>query len=150
MIRKELIFAKEDFSSKEDVLQKLTEAAEKEGLLADREAYLEAVYRREKEFATSIGYGIAIPHGKTEAVKEAFIGFMSTKKPFVWDKESGGEAELIFLIGVPAAHTETLHLKAIAEISKRLMREEFRSKLLAAATSEEVFELLKEIDESIR
>ena len=75
MIREPLIFAKEALKNKEDVIRQIAGAAKEEGVLRDPEEFMEAVLQREEEVSTSIGYGIAIPHGKTDAVKEPFISF---------------------------------------------------------------------------
>lgn len=149
MVREKLIFAKQSLKNKEEVIKFIADAANKEGLLNDEDGYIEAVHNREKEISTSIGYGIAIPHGKTDAVKEPFISFMSLKKPFEWDSTMKDQVEAVFMIGVPAKNAGMLHLKAIAAISKKLMSEEFRNKLYAAQTSHEAYELLHEIDKSI-
>ena len=150
MVRKELVFAKESLKSRDEVFNFIADAADKAGLLNDKKEYIAALYRREEEISTSIGHGIAIPHGKTDAVKEAFIAFVSVDKTFVWDESTGDEIEGIFMIGVPASGTETLHLKAIAAISKKLINDEFRAKLFGCKTGDEAYSLLHEIDEGIK
>lgn len=150
MIREPLIFAKEALKNKEDVIRQIAGAAKEEGVLRDPEEFMEAVLQREEEVSTSIGYGIAIPHGKTDAVKEPFISFMSFKTPFIWDQETGDEVKAAFLIGVPETNTEMLHLKAIAAISKRLLDDDFREELYACRSPREAYALLSEIDQSIR
>lgn len=150
MIREPLIFAKEALKNKEDVIRQIAGAAKEEGVLRDPEDFMEAVLQREEEVSTSIGYGIAIPHGKTDAVKEPFISFMSFKTPFIWDQETGDEVKAAFLIGVPETNTEMLHLKAIAAISKRLLDDDFREELYACRSPREAYALLSEIDQSIR
>lgn len=150
MIREPLIFAKEALKNKEDVIRQIAGAAKEEGVLRDPEEFMEAVLQREEEVSTSIGYGIAIPHGKTDAVKEPFISFMSFETPFIWDQETGDEVKAAFLIGVPETNTEMLHLKAIAAISKRLLDDDFREELYACRSPREAYALLSEIDQSIR
>lgn len=150
MIRESLIFAKQEIASKDDVIHFVAEQADKEGLLTDQKTFLQAVYRREEEISTSLGYGMAIPHGKTDAVKTPFMAFVSTKTPFKWDNSMNDEVEAIFLIGVPKTNTEMLHLKAIAAISKKLMNETFRKNLYACQTSHAAYEMLRDIDESIK
>ena len=108
------------------------------------------MYAREAEISTAVGYGIAIPHGKTDAVKEAFIAYVGLNQSFEWDAETKDQVDTVFLIGVPKANTEVLHLKAIAAISKNLMREEFRNKLKACTSSEAAYELLDEINREIK
>lgn len=150
MVRKELVFAKADLTSRDAVIRLIAEAADKEGLLADREEFIRAVYRREEEISTSIGHGIAIPHGKTDAVKEAFMAFASAEKPFLWDENSTDEIKGVFLIGVPQSKADTLHLRAIAAVSKKLINDEFRDKLFACQNSTEAYNMLNEIDQSIK
>lgn len=149
MIRESLIFAKQPFSDKEAILSFVADVAAKEGLLDSKEEFLAAVHKREEEISTSLGYGMAIPHGKTDAVREPFMAFISTQKPFQWDDAMKDQVEAIFLIGVPKTNTEMLHLKAIAAISKKLMDESFRKELYACQTSHEAYEMLRDIDEKI-
>ena len=150
MIREALIFTKQSFTRKEEVISFVADRAEQEGLLNNKEEFVQAVYRREEEISTSLGYGMAIPHGKTDAVKEPFMAFISLAKPFEWDSTMKDQVEAIFLIGVPKTNTEMLHLKAIAAISKKLMNEEFRKKLYACQTNHEAYEMLRDIDEKIK
>ncbi len=150
MIRESLIFTKQSFNDKEEILSFVAEQADKEGLLDSKEEFLGAVHKREEEISTSLGYGMAIPHGKTDAVREPFLSFVSTEKPFKWDDTMKDQVEAIFLIGVPETNTEMLHLKAIAAISKKLMDETFRKRLYACQTSHEAYEMLRDIDESIK
>ncbi len=150
MIRQDLIFAGQDLTTKDEVISFMVEAADRAGLLADKAEFQETVYAREAEISTAVGYGIAIPHGKTDAAKEAFIGYVGLNKSFEWDEETKEQVDTVFLIGVPAAHKDVLHLKAIAAISKSLMREEFRTKLKACSNSEKAYELLDEINREIK
>jgi mannitol/fructose-specific phosphotransferase system IIA component (Ntr-type) len=74
---------------------------------------------------------------------------MRTRKPFVWDEKSADQAQIIFMIGVPINQQDKLHLKILAQISKNLMDENFRSSLLEAESIDEAFSLLKRIEENI-
>lgn len=150
MVRKDLIFACRDTASRGETIDYIVAAADKAGLLSDATKFKEAVYQREKEVSTSIGYGIAIPHGKTDAVKEAFIAFLSPQNSFIWEETMQDEIKGVFMIGVPASGTEMLHLKAISAISKKLLDDDFRTALLAAKTDEEAFGLLSDIDKNIK
>lgn len=150
MIRESLTFAKRPFSSKDEVIAFITDCAAKEGLITDRETFMQAVYRREEEISTSIGYGLAIPHGKTDAVKEAFVSFISVEKAFIWDDKMNDDVEAIFLIGVPQSNAETVHLKTIAAISKKLMNETFREELYACQTDHEAYEMICDMNQNIK
>lgn len=150
MVRKDLIFTCRSLSNRNETIDYIAAAADKAGLLIDAEKFKAAVYRREAEVSTSIGYGIAIPHGKTDAVKEAFIAFLSPQQPFIWEETLNDEIKGVFMIGVPASGTEMLHLKAISAISKKLLDDNFRTALLNAKTDEDAFNLLSDIDKSIK
>lgn len=149
MINKELIVLDSDLLNKEDIIKFLGKKAYDLGYTTNLNKYIEAVEKREKEFSTAVGYGVSIPHGKSEAVNEAFIAFMRSKNPILWDEEDHGPVRLIFLIGVPENKKETLHLKILAQISKKLMDEEFRNNLINES-KDKVFELLMEIEENIK
>lgn len=149
MINKELIVLDSDLSNKEDIIRFLGSKAYDLGYTTNLNQYIEAVEKREKEFSTAVGYGVSIPHGKSEAVNEAFIAFMRSKNPILWDEEDHGPVRLIFLIGVPENKKETLHLKILAQISKKLMDEEFRNSMINE-NKDKVFKLLMEIEENIK
>ena len=149
MINKELIVLDSDLLNKEDIIRFLGKKAYDLGYTTNLNQYIEAVEKREKEFSTAVGYGVSIPHGKSEAVNEAFIAFMRSKNPILWDEEDHGPVRLIFLIGVPENKKETLHLKILAQISKKLMDEEFRNNLINES-KDKVFKLLMEIEENIK
>ncbi|WP_040213752.1 PTS sugar transporter subunit IIA [Clostridium polynesiense] len=149
MINKELIVLDSNLSNKEDIIRFLGKKAYDLGYITNLDHYIEAVEKREKEFSTAVGYGVSIPHGKSEAVNEAFIAFMRSESPIVWDEEENKPVRLIFLIGVPENKKETLHLKILAQISKKLMDEEFRNNMVNENKAK-VFELLMEIEENIK
>lgn len=148
MINKDLIILDSDLLKKEDIVRFLGGKAEKSGYVTDLDEYLKAVERREKEFSTSVGYGVCIPHGKSEAVREEFIAFMRMRNSVIWDKGTNGPVRLVFLIGVPESKKGTIHLKILAEICKKLMDADFRENLLKAS-QDEAFKLLMQIEENI-
>ena len=149
MINKELIVLDSELKNKEDIIRFLGKKSYDLGYITDLDKYIEAVETREKEFSTSIGDGVSIPHGKSEAVNEAFIAFMRSKDPILWDEEGNGPVRLIFLLGVPESKKQTLHLKILAQISRKLMNDDFRNNLLVEDDNE-IFKLLMEIEENIK
>ena len=149
MINKELIFLNSELGERYEVIENMAKKAHELGLVSDIQKYIEVVKEREETFSTAVGYGVSIPHGKTEVVESPFIGFTRMKTPFVWDAEQNEEVKLTFLLGVPVAQQGTLHLKILAQISRRLMREEFREALLIA-NEDEIYNILKEIEASVK
>lgn len=148
MIRKNLIFVGQSFQNRDSVIDFITMMADKAGVLNDQKEFIKTVLNREIKISTSIGYGIAIPHGKTDAVKYPFISYVNLKEAFKWDNTTKDFVKAVFLIGVPAKNTDKLHLKVISEISKKLINDSFRKKLLNCKTSENAFELLNSINQN--
>ena len=150
MIRPEMVFVDEAIDSKEAVIDLISNTAKNQGLIKDVADFKEKVFAREREISTSVGNQVAIPHGKTDTVSEPFVAFMRTKEGFKWDENSAELVRLIFLIGVPDKDANKLHLKYIAEISKKLINDEFRTKLLTLSGKEDVFNLLESINNNVK
>lgn len=145
MIKKEMIALDVDENDKVKVIKHIIKMAFNTGLIGDEELFLKAVLKREADVSTSIGFTVAIPHGKSSTVKEPFISYLRTKKPFIWDKGTKDMDQNIFLIGVPKEGGDKIHLKYLSEISKKLLDENFRKRLFASKTVDSVYELLTTI-----
>ena len=146
MISKELIKTQVNLTSKEDILNACIEMAYQEGKLNDRAAYKAAVLKREEEFSTALGYLVAIPHGQSDSVNEPWVVVMNTKESFKWDERSENEVKLIFLIGVPMKNREKAHLEILANISRNLMDDEFRERMINVNSDEEAYKILKKME----
>lgn len=131
--------------NKTEIIETLAQKAEKLGRIRDLDGYTQAVFAREELFSTAIGYGIAIPHGKSRFVQESFIAFARSPEAFLWDSRSEHRVRLIFLIGVPEEQASDLHLKILANISRGLMNESYRERLLQAGDVLEVMGISKEM-----
>lgn len=119
--------------TKEQVIDELIEILDKDGKLIDKAAFKEAVLKREEEFSTGIGMGIAIPHGKSDAVKEPAMVFGRSNEGIDYESMDEKKAFLFFLIAVPEKSSD-LHLKALAEISRKLMHKEIKEQLMTCET----------------
>lgn len=149
MIREDLIFFKNDFEYQDECLNFMINEIEEAGLLSDKAEFLKAVYKREEEFSTAVGFGVAIPHGMSDAARESFIAFLKTDRPIKWGKEQK-EVNLVFLIGVPEHEKNVTHLKYISQISKNLLHDDFRQHLLSSTNVKEAFEYLNVINDGIK
>lgn len=127
---------------KNSVIRELAEVLDKEGKLLDKGKYVEAVLEREEIFSTSIGMGVAIPHGKSSGVKEATLAFGRSKEGIDFKAADGSLAHLFFIIAVPENSNED-HLRILGQISRKLMHAEIREELLNAKSSEEVIKVLE-------
>jgi nitrogen PTS system EIIA component len=127
-------------TNKMEVLDELIEILAKDGKVTDKEVFKKAVLKREEEFSTGIGFGIAIPHGKCDAVTEASIVFGRSKTGIDYESMDDAPAYLFFLIAVPEKSDDT-HLRALSEISRRLMHTDVREKLMNSETYENIIEI---------
>ena len=123
--------------NKEEVIDELIELLYKDGVVTDKKKYKSAVMKREEQFSTGIGYGIGIPHAKSDAVSTAAIAFGISKDGIDFDSMDEKQVNLIFLIAVPNKSDDT-HLKILSFISRRLMHNEVREKLIKAKNHEDV------------
>lgn len=140
LITKELIVLDLDLSSKEDVVKEMAKLIDAQGRLYDYDGYIKQVFEREEDFPTSIGFEVAIPHGKTNSVKNASLAFARLKNEIQWSDEE--KVKYVFLIAVPETEAGDTHLKILAELSRKIMREEFREKLKSSLKIDELLELL--------
>ena len=124
-------------TTKDEAIDELIELLEKDGKLTNKIEFKKAVMKRKEEFSTGIGMGIAIPHGKSEVVTEASIVFGKSEKGIDYQSMDDELAHLFFLIAVPNDSSD-VHLRALSEISRKLMHSEIREQLLKAQSFEEL------------
>ena len=152
MFEKRLIVLPEQaFGTKEEVLHYLTHL--ENDRVQDADGYEKDVREREATFATYTIEGIAIPHAKTDYVTEPFVIYARLKAPVHWGDDEGEDAKQVFLLGVPKTGKDgssaNLHLKILTHLSKKLMHDDFRNGLLNAATTEEIYQQLKKLEEDL-
>jgi PTS system fructose-specific IIA component len=105
------------------------------------EEVLGAVLQREREFPTGIGYGVAVPHGRTPALNGLVTVAGTTPAPVPYETVDGEPVRLFFLLAGPES-TAGEHVKVLGRISRLVRREPVRSRLLAARTPEEFHRVL--------
>lgn len=145
LITRELINLNLEGSTKDEIMEEMVNMIDRAGALNDKEKYKESLYKREMEGSTGIGFGIAIPHGKSESVKKTSVAFGLKRSGVDWDSLDGEKAKLIFMIAVPTEHAGDEHLKILQILSRKLMDDEFREKLLAATNVEDVVQLFEQM-----
>ncbi len=123
-------------SNKEDAINKLIDLMAQNGNITDKEKYRQVVLKREEEGSTGIGEGIAIPHGKTDAVSKPGLSAMVINDGVDFDSLDGQPAKLLFLIAAPNTK-DNVHLDVLSRLSTLLMDTEFRKSLMEAKTPEE-------------
>ena len=133
-------------SSKQEALDQAVALMVKSGKIRDEEAYRQEVYRREEEGTTGIGEGIAIPHGKCDAVLKPGLAAMVIKEGVDFDSLDGQPVHLIFLIAAPNTK-DNIHLDVLSKLSMLLMDEKFVADLKNAGTVEEFLEIVDKADQ---
>jgi len=128
-------------STKEQCINELVNLMDKTGNLNNKEEYKKAILAREELSTTGIGDGIAIPHGKTKAVKQASLAAAVSKKGVDYDSLDGMPAHLFFMIAVPD-NSDNLHLEVLARLSTILMDENFRTSLINCSDTNEFLKLI--------
>jgi fructose-specific phosphotransferase system IIA component len=131
--------------TKDEIMEEMATMIDRSGALYDKEAYKQSLYHREMEGTTGIGFGIAIPHGKSHAVKQTCVAFGVKRSGVDWDSLDGEKAQLIFMIAVPEEQASNEHLKILQFLSRKLMDDEFREHLLQAKTKEEIMQLFEQV-----
>ena len=121
-------------ADKKETLDLAVELMAKSGKLSDVEKYREQVYAREEESTTGIGEGIAIPHGKCDAVKAPGLAAMVIKNGVEYESLDGEPVTLLFLIAAPNTK-DNVHLDVLSKLSVMLMDENFTTFLRNAKSS---------------
>ncbi|GAB6168413.1 PTS fructose transporter subunit IIABC [Clostridium carnis] len=141
LLNKRAISLNPKVTDKKEAINTLVELMDKAGKLRDKEEYKKAVLAREELSTTGIGEGIAIPHAKTTAVKEAGLSSMVLTEGVDYDSLDGAPAKLFFMIAAPDGENN-LHLEVLARLSTMLMDEGFREDLIQAKSVDEFLKLI--------
>ena len=107
------------------------------GVVTDFDVFKAGIMAREAQTSTGLGDGIAMPHSKNAAVKEATVLFAKSNKGVDYESLDGQPTDLFFMIAAPEGANDT-HLAALAELSKYLMQDGFADRLRKVASPDEV------------
>ncbi|EEV9364426.1 PTS 2-O-a-mannosyl-D-glycerate transporter subunit IIABC [Escherichia coli] len=131
------------FTSREEAIHALTQRLAALGKISSTEQFLEEVYRRESLGPTALGEGLAVPHGKTAAVKEAAFAVATLSEPLQWEGVDGPEAvDLVVLLAIPPNETGTTHMQLLTALTTRLADDEIRARIQSATTPDELLSAL--------
>lgn len=132
-------------TTRDEVIDELIEKLDSAGILESKQVYKQAILDRESQSSTGLGMNIAIPHGKTNAVKRPAVAFGIKRDGVDWRSLDGSDAKLIFMIAVPEESAGDSHLKILQMLSRKLMDEDYRNQLLQVASKSEAMTLLEDI-----
>jgi len=134
-------------TDKEGAIKELVVLLEKRREITDKEKIVEIILEREKLGSTGIGQGIAVPHAKTDQVREIVIAFGLSQSGVNFESLDEEPVYLIFLVLAPAEATG-IHLKVLAKIARLLKDKVFRNSLKSCkGGAKEIFQVIKEEDE---
>ncbi|MFH6657037.1 PTS fructose transporter subunit IIABC [Streptococcus suis] len=137
VLRKDVMLLDLQATSKEAVIDEMIASLVDKGYVTDFDVFKTGIMNREAQTTTGLGDGIAMPHAKNAAVKEATVLFAKSNKGVDYASLDGQPTDLFFMIAAPEGANDT-HLSALAELSKYLMKAGFADRLRAATNPEEV------------
>ncbi|HEL1563128.1 TPA: PTS sugar transporter subunit IIA [Streptococcus suis] len=137
VLRKDVMLLDLQATSKEAVIDEMIASLVDKGYVTDFDVFKTGIMNREAQTTTGLGDGIAMPHAKNAAVKEATVLFAKSNKGIDYASLDGQPTDLFFMIAAPEGANDT-HLAALAELSKYLMKPGFADKLRGVSSPEEV------------
>ena len=138
------IFLDMESTTKEETIRQLGEVLTNNGLVNNKEAYIQSVLEREEHSTTGIGNNIAIPHGKSEAVSEPAIVFARLKQPIDWQSLDEEPVFVVILLAIPESQKGDTHLRILSEIAMKLMDDDITAQLKTETDKQQIAKLLSE------
>lgn len=138
-----------DLNKKEDVIKYLVKQLYDEGKLSSEKDFYNAVLDREALSPTGFEAGLAVPHGKSNAVKEAAFAVAKLRRPISeWESvDENNKVELVFLLAIPTSEAGSTHIELLAELMTRISNEEYKKSL---ENSKDKYEFYKRLDMTIK
>ncbi|WP_148886435.1 fructose-specific PTS transporter subunit EIIC [Streptococcus sp. Marseille-P6264] len=146
LLRKDVMLLDLQATEKTAVIEEMIKSLVDHGYVTDFEIFKEGILAREALTSTGLGEGIAMPHSKNSAVKEATVLFAKSNKGVDYESLDGQPTDLFFMIAAPEGANDT-HLAALAELSQYLMKDGFADKLRKVSSPDEVIALFDQASE---
>lgn len=140
LLCKENIFLDLKSCLKQDIIEEMIDLLFQAGFITDKEKVLESVMERENKMTTGMEHGIALPHGKTDAVNDLVVAIGLKKEGMDFDCIDHNPAKIFIMTVSPLSHTGP-HIQFLAEVSKLLKDPKSREQLLNAVTEEDVIKV---------
>ncbi len=138
------------FASKEELLDHMIEMFVDSGIVDSGKEYLEAIYEREAMGPTYMGNYIAIPHGKSETVKNPGVAFCRCNDGIFYNTDQGGgEVKLIFMLAIPARMSGEEYMRVLSQLARLLVYPDFTDELYKAETYNDVLRAIEECEKNL-
>ena len=144
ILQENLIDLNMSANTKLEAIEELTEDLYQAGNVTDRKLFAKDVFLRESEGQTGLGNHIAIPHGKSDAVKVTSIAFGRTRHDLSWESPDGEPVHVIILFAVRNVDKTTVHLKLLSQIAMALADDDTLARLLKTENKQEIIQLLSQ------
>lgn len=139
-----IIEIKHNQLTRDNVIDELISKLKENHYITNFDDVKKAILDREAESTTAIGMNVAIPHGKSDAVKQPAVAVLQNKEGIEWESLDGSKPQIVFMIVVPSS-SNNAHLKLLQRLSKTLMDDNTRNQLINANDKDEIYNILKEI-----
>ena len=137
LLNKKVMLLDLQATTKEAAIDEMINSLVDNGVVTDFDVFKAGIMSREAQTSTGLGDGIAMPHSKNAAVKEATVLFAKSNKGVDYESLDGQPTDLFFMIAAPEGANDT-HLAALAELSKYLMQDGFADRLRQVTSADEV------------
>ena len=134
-------------TTKDGVIDEMIDLFKDDPRVIDLEKVRHSVKEREKVMSTGVGKNFAIPHGKTDAIKDMICAFGKSSKPIDYQSLDSQPVFLVFLL-IGKDNLISLHIKLLSRISRMMTRDSFREKLIEAKTTEEILKIFRDEEQS--
>jgi len=140
LIDNNVVFTEADATSQSEAIKHLVDNLALQGRIRDSIDVEEAVWQREKQSSTAVGYGIAIPHCRASAVLANTISFMRLAQPVAWGDEM---VQHVFMLTIGAADEDQTHMAILSQLARRIMQDSFRDGLAACESAMAVVDYIR-------
>jgi multiphosphoryl transfer protein len=145
-----LVTLRSDSRDKDEAIREIVDALYAAGRVDDPRRMEDAVWARESVYATGLGHGFAIPHCRTDAVSANSIGILKFDRPIEWGPPGGLPVRMVILLAIRESGHNGLHMKVFSRLARKLMDEEFRSRLMEIDDSGEIVSHLgRELEDAV-
>lgn len=147
LLKKDLMLLDLQATSKEAAIDEMISRLVSKNVVSDFDTFKKGIMTREAQTSTGLGDGIAMPHSKNAAVREASVLFAKSKKGVNYESLDGQPTDLFFMIAAPDGANDT-HLAALAQLSQFLLKDGFADKLRQANSADEVIAAFDKAEEN--
>jgi len=148
IISPERVLATLKSTDKQGILSELAEhlvACDPELAASDLDAVLRVLSERERLASTGISDGVAIPHGKLSKISKVSACLAIKREGVDFSAIDGGLSQIFIVLLAPES-SASLHLKALARISRLFKGADFRQAILEAEGAQKIYRVLAEED----